>query len=623
MTESPAGQGDAIETAIEAWTRWCDTLERTGTTVLREMLTADAIDVAEGLRHLERMSALALFSACENMDDAHPYFWTALDPHRKMGGDNPQGLYLSAPINGTDVFVVHGTRGSARWFSAIVQRSPAARLAGAPAFGDALFLPDLHLDADGRFELLVAPEGHGPNWVRTDEYSSTLLVRQFFGAPDDVELMELEIENVTRGAEVPSVLAVDDTVVGLDRATRTFEFLLPLFQGEMREKEGWINAFTTDVGAPTSDAGGVPGGNTVVARWRIEPDDALIVTVVPPQPCAYWDVQVGNVWYESFDYQHVFSGFTCENAHLDDDGSVTFVIADRDPGTANWLEAAGHREGHIALRYQLSEGNLPIPATHVVSVGEVASLTGLPAVSPAERAGDASRPDRFVRDTVPASTSVTAGMDTLHRRAALVTGGGTGIGATIGTRVRECRSGRHGGRPSARAARRRRRGDHRDGWPRDRVSGRRDRLGADGERRIRSGRGVRAHRPRRRQRGCCTADGWSARRRRSVVASDRGPEPDWGLDHRQGHRSATRGARRRRVRHHRIGCRTRELGRPGLVLRGQSRSERADTSARRRIPPSPDRGERDRPGTRLHGGDRGLRWGHRERGRGAGPREHR
>ena len=59
MTESPAGLDDAIE----AWTRWCHTLERSGTTALREMLTADAIDVAEGLRHLERMSALALSGA--------------------------------------------------------------------------------------------------------------------------------------------------------------------------------------------------------------------------------------------------------------------------------------------------------------------------------------------------------------------------------------------------------------------------------------------------------------------------------------------------------------------------------------------------------------------------------
>lgn len=67
-----------------------------------------------------------------------------------------------------------------------------------------------------------------------------------------------------------------------------------------------------------------------------------------------------------------------------------------------WLEAAGHREGHIALRYQLSEGNLPIPATRVVSVGEVASLTGLRAVSPAERAAarrdqTASFATRFLR----------------------------------------------------------------------------------------------------------------------------------------------------------------------------------------------------------------------------------
>jgi hypothetical protein len=391
-----------LDDAIEAWARWCRTLESTGITALREMLTADGIDVAEGLRHLERMSAIALFSSCENLDRAHPYFWTALDPHRKMGGDNPQGLYLSAPINGSDIFVVRGALGSARWISVIVQRNPAARLAGVPAFGDALFLPDLQVGPDGRFELVVSPEEHEPNWIRSDEYSSTLLIRQFFGSPDDVELMELEIENVTRGAEVPSALTVGDAIAALDRATRTFGSVLPLFQGEMREKKRWVNAFTTDVGAPTSDAGGVPGGNAVVARWSIQQNEALVVTVVPPQPCAYWDVQVGNVWYESFDYRYVFSGYTCENSHLDDDGSVTFVVADRDPGTVNWLEAAGHREGHIALRYQLSGGKLPIPVTRVVAIGEVASITGLPAVSPEERSAArqeqaASFAKRFVR----------------------------------------------------------------------------------------------------------------------------------------------------------------------------------------------------------------------------------
>src|SRR6478752_7000938 len=275
MTESPTGPDEAIETAIEAWTRWCDTLERTGTTALRDMLTADAIDVAEGVRHLERMSALALFGACENVDDAHPYFWTALDPHRKMGGDNPQGLYLSAPINGTDTFVVRGRRGSARWFSAIVQRSPAARLAGVAAFGDALFLPDLQREPDGGFELVVAPEEHDGNWIRSDEYASSLLIRQFFGTTDDVNPMRLAIENVTRGGEVPAALTVGDAVHALERATLTFGAVIPLFQGELREKLDWVNTFATDVGTPTSDAGGVPGGNAVVALWHIEADEAL------------------------------------------------------------------------------------------------------------------------------------------------------------------------------------------------------------------------------------------------------------------------------------------------------------------------------------------------------------
>jgi hypothetical protein len=111
-----------------------------------------------------------------------------------------------------------------------------------------------------------------------------------------------------------------------------------------------------------------------------------VVRVTPPTPCAYWDVQVGNCWYESFDYRHRFSGLTCEGAHLEPDGSVVLVVADRDPGVANWLEAAGHREGHVAIRWQLSDGDLPIPDTAVVPVGEVAALTGLPAVDAPERA---------------------------------------------------------------------------------------------------------------------------------------------------------------------------------------------------------------------------------------------
>jgi hypothetical protein len=198
--------------------------------------------------------------------------------------------------------------------------------------------------------------------------------------------MALSLENLTSGDGLPSPLTLASAVAGLERATALFSFLLPMMQGELLDKGTTLNAFATDIGDPTSTSGGVPGGNAVTARWALGPDEALVVRVMPPTPCAYWDVQVGNGWYESFDYRHRFSGLTCEGVRLEADGSVILVVAGRDPGVANWLETADHRQGHLAIRWQLTDGNLPIPETSVVAIGDVAAVTGLTPVTPADRA---------------------------------------------------------------------------------------------------------------------------------------------------------------------------------------------------------------------------------------------
>src|SRR5687768_8368147 len=133
---------EQMASATSVWRDWCRALETTGIEVLAKTLTHDEIDLAEGLRHLTRMVHLTLLGSMENNDSLHPYLWPALDPHRKMGGDNPQGLYLSAPINGTDTYRLRGTGGSARWISIIVRQN------GSPPFGNALFLPDLKRNDD-------------------------------------------------------------------------------------------------------------------------------------------------------------------------------------------------------------------------------------------------------------------------------------------------------------------------------------------------------------------------------------------------------------------------------------------------------------------------------------------
>ncbi len=373
------GWDQQLQTATEAWRDFCRALEATGSEALAKTLTHDEVDLAEGLRHLARMATLVTLGSFENKDSARPYLWPALDPHRKMGGDNPQGLYLSGPINGTDTFRLRGTRGSARWVSIIVSQN------GPPPFGNAMFLPELHVGADGTFEVLISPQPQPGNWLQSDERSAGLLVRQFFATPDDVEPMQLTLENLTGGDGLPQPLRLETVLAGMKRAAGMFSVMLPMMQGELLGKGEQKNTFKTDIGDPTSTSGGVPGGNAVTARWALEPGEALVVRVMPPMPCAYWDVQVGNGWYESFDYRHRFSGLTCDGVTLEADGSVVLVVADTDPGVTNWLEACGHREGHIAIRWQLSDGNLPIPDTTVVKVDDVAAVTGLPAVTAAER----------------------------------------------------------------------------------------------------------------------------------------------------------------------------------------------------------------------------------------------
>ena len=383
MVDREDGQAQLAE-AVAAWRGWCRALEETGAAVLGQALTTDEIDIAEGLRYLGRASHFVLFGRTENVDSAHPYFWPFLGPHVKIGGDNPQGLYLAAPINPHDTFVIRGTRGSARWFSAVVMRGSGARAAGELPIGAEFYLPDMAVDPDGTFELVVAPDEQPGNWLASDQWADYVLVRQFFPAPDDVRTMDLTIHNVTVGDTVPEPLALPDMVRAYTQAAAGYRMSVPHLHSELVAKAEALNTFATDIGDPTSQ-GGVPGGNAVTGRWALEPEQALIIRMVPPEPCAYWDVQVGNGWYETFDYRHHVSGLTCEGAHVAADGSVTLVLSDGDPGTVNWLETAHHREGHIAIRWQLTNGQLPLPETTVVPVDQVQRVTGLPSATAADR----------------------------------------------------------------------------------------------------------------------------------------------------------------------------------------------------------------------------------------------
>jgi hypothetical protein len=372
-SETDAGH---VAHAQEAWRQLCRQLESTGARALAETLVAAEIDVAEGLRYLTRIACLCLEIKVENTDAVHPYFGRNIGPTRKMGGDNPVGHYASAPIDGYDTYRITGIKGTAGWVSFQLMRSPSAVAQGMSVMGGALLLPELVTTNDGRFEIVVSPDHHDGNWIQSDPHVELLLVRQFFDADSAVMPMDLAIENLTRGGLRKQVLALDDIVRKVASARDYFALIVPWMQGMVRlNRDHSVNCFETADGGVQS-AGGVPGGSPITGYWRLASDEALVMTVAPPADCYYWDVQVGNCWYESWDYRHFISGLGGSQVEQNPDGSVTLVLSEQDPGTTNWLECAGHTEGHMAIRWQAIAGPPPKPDCRIISMARLPEVTG-------------------------------------------------------------------------------------------------------------------------------------------------------------------------------------------------------------------------------------------------------
>jgi hypothetical protein len=97
-------------------------------------------------------------------------------------------------------------------------------------------------------------------------------------------------------------------------------------------------------------AQGDPNTRYNYSYWELADDEAFVIEFEPPV-CEYWNLQVGNHWLESFDFLTYRTHVNHHTATLEDDGSVRIVIAAKDPGSANWLETAGHQRGALALRF--------------------------------------------------------------------------------------------------------------------------------------------------------------------------------------------------------------------------------------------------------------------------------
>lgn len=333
-------------------------------------------DLLEGYDYLAGSIRSAL-QAAWSFDPDNPLFIRSATPYTKVGLDNPDTLYFSARIREDAQYVVTGRRGSTADLSFQILNgdySPVNVPDSLTAFDDR----DFTIAEDGSFELRFGPADarDGRDYFTLGPGSAMLLVREVYSDWED------ERPGMIRIQRADAVGAAPPAPTG-EALARRYRLAGKVLLGQIRTFLAFPERFYLELPVNTlTDPRPTPGGlatqYSAVGHYDLTDDQAMIVTV-PASDAPYQGIQLGSMWYISMDFINHQTSLTADQARIDPDGKMRFVICERDPGLANWLECTGHRRGYVQIRWQRLSREL---SSQDGPVAEVVGLHELPAKLP-------------------------------------------------------------------------------------------------------------------------------------------------------------------------------------------------------------------------------------------------
>jgi len=353
----------------KAWEEYCDQLKAAGAALIAPGTPRDAFQQAEGIRYLTRLTRGGLEAFIEFNDPAFPIFRRTAHETIKLGADNPDNHYFNAQISGKYRYRIHGKRNTVHYIGFFTQNGNYGTTGGLAPCG-ILENTDLKVDDDGSFEIILDRKQEGKNWLKIEDGTTMVMVRQTFLDRFKEIPAELTIENLD-GRKTPDPITpamVDD---GLKTASLFVGGAALLFAR-------WANGFRKHTNrlpmfdpAVSNAAGGDANIIYYHSHWKLAENEALIIEVKPPN-CDSWNFQLNNYWMESLDYRYFTICINKSTAIYNTDGSVKIIVAHRDPGIPNWINTCSHHEGTMLWRwYRLKPGEAPVqPQCRVVKTNE-------------------------------------------------------------------------------------------------------------------------------------------------------------------------------------------------------------------------------------------------------------
>jgi hypothetical protein len=345
-----------------------------------------SVDRAQGYRFVLRRLEMHNEAFLPESDAWHPVIDRCPTKLCKYGFDNPDAVYnMVKPLDPALTYRLTGNRGTVPYIT-FQQFSIGG---GRFNTGGQLESKDLVLDARGNFEVVLGPEntGNHSNFIKmAPGQSSQLLIRQMMGDWQTDTEASLAIEVVDPAPGTPRsapVLTTADFEAGAQALARFIGATGPLYRKIILAEP--VNKF--DAAYEQIDDGGFPTNFKNTMQYEVGADEAVLIEI-PAVEAAWHNIQLGTLWGEAPDYATRLISHNITQAWKDKDGVLRYVIAQTDPGTPNWLDAAGNPRGGVFIRWQTPRQEVQKPKVTRIKLSKLRSLLPRdhPQVTPAQRA---------------------------------------------------------------------------------------------------------------------------------------------------------------------------------------------------------------------------------------------
>ena len=309
-----------------------------------------------------------------HQDESYPDFWPVFNQAFSHGFANPDDTYYQAVIDDQGVYKISGNRGNTFIVDMQVGSGPLS------SWGTGQLGPtkrnfeldrDVNIEPDGTFQFILSakrPENYKGDWLPLDPGATFVWIRQIAYDWENERDARFAIERLDVPARRPreSAEQMADRMSELSDMVSRWTDLFLSWEKFVGQPLPVNDVVVLDL----SKGGGVKNQRYIQGKFDIKPDEALILETVLPDECRYWMFHLADEFWSALNWMNNSVTINGHYAKVDSDGKFRAVIADSDPGVANWLDTSGFEQGAIIGRWKECS-SFPKPSIKKVKLDEV------------------------------------------------------------------------------------------------------------------------------------------------------------------------------------------------------------------------------------------------------------